>query len=134
MIMPYIDKDFYENDYKGMPIKDVTIFDRLVVRASETVDNITNYKLNSVEFDTLPPFIQKQVKKATAAQIEYLLVSGQGAIMGAGGFGQVRAGNFSYGDRQGDSSENRYEKMTSGAVLSHLSPTGLLYQGVGVYD
>lgn len=134
MIMPYIDKDFYENDYKGMPISDISIFDRLVVRASETVDFITNFKLNSVDFDTLPPFIQKQVKKAVAAQIEYLLVFGQGAAMGAGGFGQVRAGNFSYGDRQGDTSEKRTEKMTSGAVLSHLSPTGLLYQGVDVND
>lgn len=132
--MPYIDKDYYENDYKGMPITDNSIFDRYVRRASETIDSVTNYKLNSVGFESLAPFIQEQVKKATAAQIEYLLVSGQGAAMGAGGFGQVSVGNFSYGDKPGATSENRYEKMTSGAVLSYLEPTGLLYQGVGVCD
>lgn len=132
--MPYIDRDYYVNDYAGIPISDEPTFTRLSKRASDVIDYLTGHRLLVSEFDSLPPFIQKQVKKATASQVEYLFTNGEANAMGAGGFGQVTAGNFSYGDKAGSDALTRREQMISAAVLEHLSPTGLLYQGVDVYD
>lgn len=132
--MPYIDKDFYDSEYGGTPINDVPTFDRLVKRASEIIDYLTNHALQFIELDSYSSFVQNQVKKATASQVEYLLTNGESKAIGGDSFGQVSAGNFSYGNRMGDSSLNRTEQMVGGAVIQHLSPTGLLYQGVAVYD
>lgn len=129
--MPYIDKEYYDNDYKGIPIEPDT-FNRLVRRASDSINFVTNHKLRFIQLDELAPFIQEQVKKATAAQVEYLITNGESAAMGAGQLGQVSAGNFSYGDKAGKDTLSRREQMISTAVLEHLKPTGLLYQGVGV--
>lgn len=39
--MSYIDKDFYDNVYKGAPIADDNEFNRLAERASDMIDQIT---------------------------------------------------------------------------------------------
>lgn len=127
--MPYIDKDYYDNEYKGVPV-DGDAFSRLVSRASEVIDALTSYKLANVDIEDLAPFIKGQVKKATAAQVEYLSLSGESNAIGGGGFSHVSAGNFSYGDKPGKESISRTETMTSQLVISILSSTGLLYGGV----
>ena len=53
--------------------------------------------------------------------------------IGSGGFGQVTAGNFSYGDKPGKESLSRAEMMTTQKVISILAAAGLLYAGVDVY-
>lgn len=132
--MPYIDKDYYENNYEGIPVNG-DAFKRLTKRASEIIDFLTNHALKDPTLDLMGiPIIEEQVKKATAAQVEYLHTQGESKAMGAGSLGQVSAGNFSYGERVGDDTLSRQQQMTSSAVLEHLKPTGLLYQGVGVYD
>lgn len=130
--MPYIDDDYYKNEYVGIPISDENTFNRLVKRASDIVDMLTFHKLISIDFEKWPDFVQGQVKKATAAQVEYLFTNGETKAMGAGGYGQVSAGNFSYGDKAGADALSREEEMTSAAVIEHLRPTGLFYQGVDV--
>lgn len=131
--MPYITKEYYDSVYKGTPISDGGTFDRLAARATDIVDMLTNHQLLGTELSKWPELIQGQIKKATAAQVEYLLTQGESKAMGAGEYGQVSAGNFSYGGRAGKESLSREELMTSAAVLNLLSPTGLLYRGVGVY-
>lgn len=131
--MSYITKEYYENEYKGTPIQDGETFDRLAARATDIVDMLTNFYLLGSELSKWPALIQGQIKKATAAQVEYLLTHGEDKAMGAGDYGQVSAGNFSYGDKAGKESLSREEQMTSVAVINHLEPTGLLYRGVDVY-
>lgn len=131
--MPYITKEYYENEYKGTPVQDKEAFDRLAARATDIVDMLTNFNLLGTELSKWPELIQGQIKKATAAQVEYLLTYGESNALGAGEYGQVSAGNFSYGDKAGKEALSREEQMTSAAVLNHLSPTGLLYTGVDVY-
>ena len=130
--MPYIDLDYYENDYKGTPV-DAESFNRLSRRASEQIDTLTHHRLIGTTLDQCPELIQNCVKKATAAQVEYLVMYGEEKAMGAGDYTTVRAGNFSYGGA-GDSATSREQSMYSESVKNHLIPTGLMYAGVDVYD
>ena len=129
--MTYIDMSYYQDEYEGVEVE-TSSFPRLEKRSREIIDVLTNYKIKQVGFDNLADFIQEQVKLATAAQIEYLSVSGESNAMGSSGFGQVSAGNFSYGDKPGVESLSRSESMTTQKVMSLLVPTGLLYTGVDV--
>ncbi len=131
--MPYIDLEYYNNEYEGVEV-DSTSFSRLSKRASEMIDILINHKLTGKDFDKQGAFIKEQIKKATAAQIEYIVLNGEENSIGSGGFGQVSAGNFSYGDKPGKESISRSETMTSQKVMSILSSTGLLYKGLDVYD
>lgn len=130
--MPYIDEAYYKNEYEGIPFKAEGAFSRLAKNASRVIDILTQHQLISTEFTKWPEMVQAQVKKATAAQVEYLFTNGETKAMGAGGYGQVSAGNFSYGDKAGTDALSREQEMTSVAVIEHLKPTGLIYQGVEV--
>lgn len=130
--MAYITKEYYETDYLGSANLDDKDFNRLAKRASDVIDAVTSYRLLGNTLPKQPIFIQEQVRRATAAQLEFLVINGEAAAMGAGGFGQVSAGNFSYGDKAGADALSRDQQMTSAAVINYLLPTGLLYQGVGV--
>lgn len=131
--MPYVDETYYKEEYEGVEV-DSTSFSRLSKRASEMIDILINHKLTGKDFNEQGAFIKKQIKKATAAQIEYIVLNGEENSIGSGGFGQVSAGNFSYGDKAGKESISRAEMMTSQKVTSILSPTGLLYKGLDSYD
>ncbi len=130
--MPYIDEDYYKDEYKGLPVPEGLAFERLAMSASRVIDFLTNHRLEGSDFSKWPELIQSYIKKATAAQVEYLITSGETKAMGSGDYGQVTAGNFSYGDKAGSDALSREQDMTSAAVIMHLRPTGLLYQGVGV--
>lgn len=136
--MAYIDKQYYDDEFKGVPIEDVSAFSRYAERASDLIDQMTNYVLWG-KFDDFPPFIQEMVKKATAAQVEYYIVQGGPEEVDAGtnDAGQVRIGSFSYGNAGGsreDQSLNRQINRVSPSVIGYLAPTGILYRGVGVID
>lgn len=131
--MPYIDKTYYDNKYKGIPLDEDT-FSRLSKRASDVIDALINYKLTGVVFEDVGLFIKDQVKKATAVQVEYLFTNGESNAIGGGGFSQVSAGNFTYGDKAGKETISRAETMTTQLVVSLLSSTGLIHAGVDSYD
>lgn|SRR5690606_24159599 len=137
--MAYIDKAYYDDEFKGVPIEDEDTFSRYVERASDLIDQMTNYVLWG-KFDNFPPFIQEMVKKATAAQVEYYLMHGgpEEVDSGTNDAGEVRIGNFSYGSRggsgRGEERTNRQENRVSPSVLGYLAPTGLLYRGLDVVD
>lgn len=131
--MTYIDMSYYQDVYEGTEV-DASSFPRLEKRSREIIDILTNYKIHQVGIENLAEFIKQQVKLATAAQIEYLVLSGEDNAVGSSGYGQVNIGNFSYGDRQGSEALSRIEAMTTQKVISLLLSTGLLYAGVDVYD
>lgn len=126
--MAYIDQDYYHEIYKGVPIDDVDTFNRHAERASDVVDQVTNYVLYGRDLERFSLFIQEQVKKATAAQVEYYVQKGYG-VEGGGDFQQVRIGNFNYSKLQAQGL-SRNQTRVSPALIEHLKPTGLLYRGV----
>ncbi|BBW97229.1 hypothetical protein ACPVTF_04145 [Geobacillus icigianus] len=124
--MAYIDYTFYTDVYKGIPISE-DAFSRLAERATAMINQLTNYTIQDLA--TLPPFTQEQVKRATAAQVEYFAHAGEQIVHGDNGMIDVRIGNFSY-----SSGANGTQSAISPAVINYLRPTGLLYRGVRVCD
>lgn len=131
--MPYIDVDYYNNEYKGTPVSDVALLDRFIVRASDQIDHIINYKLEGVNFDKLAPFIMKQVKKATAAQVEFLAINGETSATVSEGSGGFSVGSYSEdGVSAGDNNAANFYTQYAISVPKFLRPTGLLYSGLCV--
>lgn len=124
--MAYIDYTFYTDVYKGIPISE-DAFSRLAERATEIIDQLTGYAIQDLA--ALPLFTQDQVKRATAAQVEYFAYAGEQVVHGGDGMTNVRLGNFSY-----SSGTNDIQSAISPAVINYLRPTGLLYRGVTVCD
>jgi hypothetical protein len=122
--MAYIDYAYYTDVYKGVPISDADTFSRLAERATEIIDQLTNYTIQDLA--ALSPFTQEQVKRATAAQVEYFAYAGEQVIHGNAGMGDVRIGNFSY--------TSDTQSAISPAVINYLRSTGLLYRGLMVRD
>ncbi|WP_281659123.1 hypothetical protein [Halobacillus sp. Cin3] len=130
--MPYIDKSFYDDEYMGLPIPDIEEFKRLSKRASEIIDQMTNYTIKNYEFTRMAEFIQEQVKKATAAQTEFLALNGEEVNHGDSTT-SMSIGKFSISEGNRDSQLiGRNPKRTSPAVIQYLVPTGLIYAGVDV--
>lgn len=132
--MAYIDADYYNNDYEGTPVSDVALLNRMIKRASEQIDSIIDYKLQGVDFTKVAPFIRDQVKKATAAQVEFLAINGITSATvseGGGGFsvGSYSENGMSAGAEDGPSFYDQYAI----SVPKFLRPTGLLYAGLCVH-
>jgi hypothetical protein len=127
--MPYIDYAFYTDVYKGVPINDSDTFLRLAERASDVIDQITSYQiaLSANGLNDYSTFIQDQVKKAVAAQVEYFHLNGDSIVHGINEFQNVKLGDFSY-------SSGAAQSAVSPAVFSYLRQSGLLYRGVTVCD
>ncbi|PSL41708.1 hypothetical protein B0H94_11821 [Salsuginibacillus halophilus] len=125
--MGYIDTAYYNDEYKGVDAGDD--LERYIERASELIDEVTNYVLNNREFEEFASFIQKQVKKATAAQVEFYVVNGGPEQLDAGeDYSNFAIGSFQYS--KGGAAENEQAARVSPKVFSLLAPTGMLYQGV----
>ncbi|ARJ26063.1 hypothetical protein B7492_34090 (plasmid) [Bacillus mycoides] len=132
--MPYIDVDYYNNEYKGTPVADTSLLERLIARASDQIDHIINYKLEGVDFDKLAPFIMKQVKKATAAQVEFLAINGETYATVSEGVGGFSVGSYSEnGMSAGDNNASNFYTQYAISVPKFLRPTGLLYSGLCVH-
>ena len=125
--MGYITHDYYKNEYMGQDAGDQ--LDKYIERASDAIDMATNYILKGVQFEQLAQFLQDQVKKAVAAQVEYYVVMGGDAEVNAGqsNIGSVQIGSFSYSN---DQSSKR--SFISPNAMNYLSATGLLFNGIGV--
>lgn len=132
--MAYIDANYYTNEYKGTPVADALFLGRLITRASDQIDHIINYKLEGVDFDKLAPFIKKQVKKATAAQVEFLAINGETSATVSEGGGGFSVGSYSEnGMSAGAAEAPSYYDRYAITVVDYLRPTGLLYAGVCVH-
>jgi len=131
--MTYIDADYYTNIYKGMPVEDPDMLNRMIARASDVVDQVINYKLSGVDFEKLAPFIKEQVMKATAAQTEFIALYGETSSNVMVETPVMQVGKFRYGLLRGGKSEGgtTIDPSFSHGAIKFLEPTGLLYSGVG---
>lgn len=127
--MVYITPEYYKDEYMGVPVPDGEL-PRLIKRASEAIDVITHYRIVNYGFNNFTPFIQEQIKKATAAQVEFLNQNGElaGSVVegGGGGFTIGKYSSSAPDASQASAVANRYALT----VIDYLSPTGLLYSGV----
>ncbi|MCM3528274.1 hypothetical protein M4D56_04035 [Cytobacillus oceanisediminis] len=123
--MPYIDKSFYTDVYMGTPIDDGA-FPRLLERAVDSIDHITNFALVYLDLDSMHQVIQLNFKKAVAAQVEYLSSVGESVVHGISGPANVSVGAFSYSEGR-----NAHSPISPAAV-SYLRATGFLNRGVTV--
>ena len=91
----YVDEVYYHDMFKGEPVDD-TDFPALCQRAGEIIEEMTLYRLAEESLSLMPENIQKLVKNAVCAQIEYLDANG-GAEMDMGnGMSGATLGKFSY--------------------------------------
>ncbi|GAA5417925.1 hypothetical protein Pryu01_03003 [Paraliobacillus ryukyuensis] len=129
--MPYIDYTYYTDEFQGEEVDEQT-FNKYVRRASDLIDQVTNYVIAKYQFENLAAFIQDQVKKATAAQIEFYVVKGNPAELDAGeGVSNVSIGSFSYQEGNNNQSSKQANRISPNA-LEYLRTTGLLYRGLDV--
>jgi hypothetical protein len=130
--LAYIDQTYYDSTYLGVPIPADT-FPRLSERASDIIDQMTGYKID--DLSTMGTFIEKQVKKATASQTEYLFTQGgETANHSTGEITSANIGNFRYTEQGNGANQSisREAQRTSPAVIGYLKVSGLLYAGVDV--
>ncbi|QEL88479.1 head-tail connector protein [Bacillus mycoides] len=130
--MPYITVDYYRNEYEGTPIDDDVMLKRMIKRASDVIDQMIHYKLEGVDFDSVAPFIKKQVMKATAAQTEFIALYGETSSNVMVETPVMQVGKFRYGLLRGGKTEGGGEidgRFAKGAI-EYLLHTGLLYSGV----
>lgn len=124
--MAYIDYDYYTNTFKGTPISEEQ-FGSLAERSSDLIDIETSYVLKGVAFTQFAQLIQDNVKKATAAQVEYMFINGGETAVHGGSPSSVNIGNFSYQQAESD------QKILSPMARDYLKSIGLLYKGVSVH-
>lgn len=137
--MPYITSDYYLTDYGGAPSDGSINLESTIKRASDVIDSLTGFKLklSPISFELQHPFIQDNVKKATAAMVEYYILKGGYELTISGEEDNVKIGAFSYSMKTSNSGSGS-EVDVPNNVVRFLSVTGLLYAGVntasgGVY-
>lgn len=123
----YIDKTYYDDEFQGDPVEDVSEFNRLAQRASEQIDQLTMYRINDIQ--KWPDFIQTQIKKATASIVEQYAMNGGYEAVSSSTLTNVSIGSFSYQEGADGSVNANIEKV----AYKHLAPTGLLYRGVSTH-
>lgn len=135
--MPYITPEYYNDVYKGAAAPDSADLERYIERASDIIDQVTNFQLYGKDINSLPPLFRDLIMKATAAQVEFYVMKGGDAAVNAGtdGMNSVSVGSFSYstGGSSSNGSSGTQSARVSPSVLSFLAPTGLLYRGVSVH-
>jgi hypothetical protein len=128
--MSYCTVEYYLDDYMGADPDNDVILRKAILRATEIVDVLTQYKLvDTIEggyksFDSLRPFIQQQVKKAVATLAEHWIIKGgYDSVKQEDGIQEGYIGEFRFTqDTQANSIENIPE-----TVFALLSTTGLLH-------
>ena len=125
--MAYIDKDYYRNTWKGQAVSDDDELDKLIDRASDIIDFLTMDQI--VDITDLTDSDQSAVKKATAAQVEYLVLNPD-VHMESGSMQNVTVGRFSYGLGGRDSSRNQPPQTVPPIVRSYLAKANLSYRGI----
>ena len=128
----YIDFDYYANVFNGS-VMDEETFNRLNARASDMIDILTGQRLVTLGFSSLSEFAQTQVKKAVAAQVEYLFNNGGIDFIADGGnLSSVQVGSFSLGSKSRSGDDASGGSLISPLISGYLALTGLLYSGVGI--
>lgn len=126
--MPYIDQEFYVG-YTGDNALNKDEFGILEHLAEDVIDSLTMNSIRAVGFESLPPFVQEQVQKATAIQVQTLAANGGSEALIASGTPDVRIGSFSY---SGNNTQGVVSFPVAPFAVAVLEHTGLLNRGCGV--
>jgi len=97
--MPYLDYTYYTDTFLGDLATEAT-FPKLLLRATEIIDDLTMYKVTQTTFSSLPTFMQEQFKKALCAEIDYIEANGGVNNIDDESVGSVSLGKFSYSGEQ----------------------------------
>ena len=125
--MPYIDYQYYTDEFKGVSLDEGT-FSSLVSRASNAVDQMTNYRIVSLGFDNLHDSIKQRIRMAVASQVEYVHINGGIVGTQSDDLTSVSINSFSYSKAPSSSAGGR--PVVGPTALNYLKGTGLLYSGV----
>lgn len=131
--MAYITYDQYAEIYGDPPIE-VQDFPMYAELASDLVDSVTRYRIvQGGGFSALPPFLQKQVQKAAAAQILYFTQIGLDTVL-TGQTGQAfTVGKVSVsGGALSNANAKAGSLMVSPMAVAMLEQTPLMERGVHV--
>ena len=119
----YIDYDYYTNEYKGAEV-DENEFEQLAKRASDAIDIISHGRLLKGGFHKLCAYKAGLVKKAAAAQVEFLAESGGASTL----TGETTLSSFKIGSFSA-SYEKNAGQIISPLTKSFMAMTGLMYTG-----
>lgn len=122
-----VDESYYRNVYKGAEVYDD--LPTLLDRASDIVRQHTLYRLDDI--DSLPSFMQENVRKAVCAQAEFIDQNGGLDSLCSGTAASFSIGKFSMSGGTSGSGSSR-SPAVSPLMLSYLESVGLLYRGGGV--
>lgn len=127
--MAYVTEQYYKDTFYGEPVNSAD-FPALCNRASEIVEEMCRYRLNSVTYLDMADAVQERIKKAICAQIEYLDANGGGDIDNGADLQSAGLGKYNY-TRSSGASGSTQQSIYSPRALRLLAPTGLLYRGGG---
>lgn len=119
--MGYVDKIYYTDTYMGTLIPDAEVVSYLE-KASDSVDQLTYYRVSSKGFENLTAFQQKYIQKAVCTQAEHLY-DYEDLIAAAS------LGGYSVGDVSVSLDKTKGMKYSSN-TLNYLLATGLTYRGL----
>lgn len=126
MIVSYI---YYTNEYMGEFVSE-TDFPRYDLKAESIIQNITHGATKY--FDDMPEDIQKAVKNAICAQIEYFSLFGVDVAVSGRTGGGFTVGKVSV--TNGAQVETGASSIVCPSALAFLEQTGLLNPQVGTID
>lgn len=123
--MGYITEEYYNEVYKGTPV-DESELPKLIERASEIIDSMVVY---SIDTEKLPEFAHELLRRAVAAEVEYLDENGGVSALSGGNIAQATLGKFSYS--RGTSGAFSVSGMPAAPMsISLLEKAGLLRRGL----
>lgn len=129
--MAYVDDVYFASQYVGSVEIDDDDFVSLAERASDVIDDLTQYTVKRNGIESLCEFDATQFKRAVCAQIEHLYYQGIENAVSGGSSGSYNIGSTSITKAVGsDSSVGGAGARVSPLAIRLLAPTGLLYRGV----
>lgn len=127
--MPYIDYQYYTDEYKGASMNEST-FSSLVVKASDVIDSITRSFYQFKDLETDVAFRKSKFKKAVASQVEYFHDMGASSSHGINSPLAVTIGRTQMSS--GETNQKKTNNIVAPDAYMYLTDTGLLYRGLGV--
>lgn len=123
-----IDQNYYDNDYHGDHI-DASKWAKLEMTAEDVINELTFNYFMFHDLSELAVNDQMLVKKAVAAEIEYLdQLKTPTELAGNGEVTSIHAGNVT--KNYSNVSKSRDNVLISRRAVHYLRFTGLLYRGV----
>ena len=125
----YVDLTYYEETFCGEPVN-AADFPGLCRRAEEIIEELTLYRVSEAGLSAMSEEIQKAVKDAVCAQIEYLDANGGSELDMGDGIAGATLGKYSYSGAASGSGSTA-QSVYAPRAERILWPTGLIYRGGG---